>query len=153
MKKTLTLFLVVSLLLAGSAAAEDIDLSGLSFDQLVALRDRLNLAIWNCQEWQEVTVPAGIWIIGEDIPAGHWSIRPMDGSIAYLIICRELDKSGRSYKRGSALVNNTLVSESHRQHNDSFNSIDFDLVDGMYVINDSAVIFSTYSGKPDLGFH
>ena len=50
------------------------DLSGLSFDELVLLRDQLNLAIWNSKEWQEVKVPIGVWKIGDDIPVGKWTI-------------------------------------------------------------------------------
>ena len=49
------------------SCAEDIDLSGMSIDELVELKDRINLAIWNSQEWEEVTVPQGEWIVGEDI--------------------------------------------------------------------------------------
>ena len=56
MKKFLFSFIVLVLLIT-SAAADPVDLSGMSFDELVALRDQLNLAIWNSQEWQEVTVP------------------------------------------------------------------------------------------------
>ena len=35
------------------------DLSGLSYDELVQLRDQINLAIWNSEEWEEVSVPSG----------------------------------------------------------------------------------------------
>ncbi len=39
--------------------ATDIDLSHMSFEDLVTLKDQINLAIWNSKEWQEVTVPQG----------------------------------------------------------------------------------------------
>ena len=55
------------------------DISSLSYVELVQLRNQINLAMWNSQQWQEVSVPPGIWEIGVDIPAGHWSVRPAAG--------------------------------------------------------------------------
>ena len=66
--------LFVLVLLPVVSFADLPDLSGLSYDELVQLRDKINLAIWNSEEWQEVTVPIGVWVVGEDIPVGHWSI-------------------------------------------------------------------------------
>ncbi len=55
------------------------DLQGLSFNELLALREQINLAIWNSNEWQCVEVPAGNYTIGIDIPAGYWTISPIEG--------------------------------------------------------------------------
>ena len=75
MKKLLCLLFVLVLLPVVSLSDLP-DISGLSYEELVQLRDCINLAIWNSEEWQEVTVPPGLWKIGDDIPAGHWTIRP-----------------------------------------------------------------------------
>lgn len=32
-------------------------------------------AIWNTKEWQEVEVPAGVYEVGVEIPAGEWTLR------------------------------------------------------------------------------
>ena len=151
MKRFFLVFLSL-LLLSGVSAADPVDLSGMSFDELVELRDQINLAIWNSQEWQEVTVPAGVWVIGEDIPAGHWSIEPMDGHMAYIVYCQELDESGFSYKYRTPHFDKTIVSKSHKQHDMYFNTIDLVMESNYYFINDSTVIFTPYAGKPDLGF-
>ena len=83
MKRFFSALLVITLLLGvSSAIADGIDLSQLSIDELVALKDKINLAIWNSQEWQEVKVPQGVWKVGEDIPAGHWSIEACPGGWA-----------------------------------------------------------------------
>ena len=53
MKKLVALVLAI-VLSAGIALAEGIDLSGMSYDELVALKDRINLAMWQSDEWQMV---------------------------------------------------------------------------------------------------
>ena len=73
MKRFLAIMVLV-LMVVSSAAAEDIDLSGLSFDQLIQLQSRITMEIMQRDEWQEVTVPAGVYVIGKDIPAGSWSV-------------------------------------------------------------------------------
>lgn len=151
MKKLFFLFLA-TLLLFSSASADPIDLSGLSFDELVALRDQINLAIWNCQEWQEVTVPAGVWIVGQDIPAGHWSIEPMDNRFNYVTYCEKLDETGKKFSRSGKHETCLIISKTHEQHNDGLNAADFDMVDGWYFYNDAAVTFTPYAGKPELSF-
>lgn len=103
MKKLVSFFLT-ALLLFSAASADPVDLSGLSFDELVALRDQINLAIWNSQEWQEVTVPAGIWQVGKDIPAGHWSIRVAAEKIIstfHVLTNSTKSKKGRTPARAS----------------------------------------------------
>lgn len=153
MKKLLILSLVISLLLSGSAAADGIDLSGMSFDQLVALRDQLNLAIWNSQEWQEVTVPAGIWIVGEDIPAGHWTIRPLPNSYILVTYFDKLDEFGKGVGAGWRGWGGNLTS---RDENDITygepREVDLVMEEGMYFKCSQSVIFTPYAGKPDLGF-
>lgn len=91
MKKLLTVILILALLVPFSAFADLPPLDGLTYDELVELKDQINLAIWNSDNWQEVTVPAGIWKIGEDIPEGHWSIRiGVDDQLAIVTYCHLL---------------------------------------------------------------
>jgi len=155
MKKPVALLLSVLLLClsaAGIAEAPIIDLAGLSFDQLVALREQLNLAIWNSREWQEVTVPAGFWTIGEDIPEGHWTITPMDNRFTHITYCEKVKESGKKYSPAGKHFTYLLISKTHAQHDDGLNAIDFDMVSGWHFINEDSVTFTPYVGKPDLGF-
>lgn len=154
MKKVISF--VLCLALCCSVALAEVNLSGMSFDELVALKDKINLAIWNSQEWQEVTVPQGVWLVGEDIPEGHWTI---------------------SCKLKYARIKTGTVLDDTKQDIDSWNSdfyvyetvtnpeykyfdagsdktqIDLELKAGVYVIIDRGdVVFSPYTGKPSLGF-
>ena len=142
--------LLALLLLAAAAAADPVNLSGMSFDELVALRDQLNIAIWNSREWQEVTVPAGVWQVGADIPAGHWTIRPLPEGYSYITYCDRLDEYGKDPGYGWSGWMGVL----HDQESDASVSGDVDLVLGenMYFITSQPVIFTPYAGKPDLGF-
>lgn len=73
MKKLVAMILLI-VCMAGVATAETIDLSSLSFEDLMALRNQLNEEIISRPEWRSVNVPEGTWIIGEDIPEGTYSI-------------------------------------------------------------------------------
>lgn len=145
--------LFLSLLLISSAAADPMDLSGMSFDDLVELRDQLNLAIWNSREWQEVTVPAGVWQIGVDIPAGHWTIRPLPGTYVSVAYCDRLDDFGKSVGVGWLGWSGCLTGRGDSDITAGEpREVDLDMVAGMYFINHGTVIFTSYAGKPDLGF-
>lgn len=73
MKRFLLVLVTLSLFVT-CAFAEGVDLEGMATDELVALRDAVNaeLAKRNFAE-REVLVPAGTYIIGEDIPAGNYT--------------------------------------------------------------------------------
>lgn len=154
MKKVLCIILMIVLAIP-IACAESVDLSGLSFDELVALRDRINLAIWQADEWQEVTVPQGVWKVGEDIPVGHWSIRAADGvytSVDYGDVLLENNSISWS---SSIYIAEFLTSPTNQFYieNDDKITTDIDMKDGFYVvISSGSAVFSPYAGKPDLGF-
>ena len=144
MKRFAALLLVAILMLAGSAAADPIDLSGLSFEQLVALRDQLNLAIWNSQEWKEVTVPAGVWKIGEDIPAGHWSFRQEeDHDFTVVYYCDILDAAEKGPGTGWDGWMEMFTEPDQVE--------DLNMKEGMYFINNYPMIFTPYI-KPAFSF-
>ena len=130
-------------------------LSGLSFDELIALREQLNLAIWNCQEWQEVTIPTGTWIVGVDIPAGHWSIRT-SGKLSILNISAfdHADAAGKSAEGASFFWIQTICSPDYAEITDfDFSTVaDINLQNGWYFKCEGTVIFSPYSGHADFGF-
>lgn len=153
MKKTLA-FLLALFLLAGSAAAE-VDLSGMTFDELVALKDQINQALWSSKEWQEVTVPAGIWTVGKDIPAGSWTIRTAsDLGNANIYYFRQLDAVGMGPDYMDYFAFRQIIGSAISEYNDTGIpvSLDLDLQSGWYFQTDSAVIFTPFAGKPDLGF-
>ena len=95
MKKALVILLV--LMVCVCAYAESIDLSGMSYDELLDLRQAVEMAIWNSDGWQEVEVPAGIYVIGEDIPEGRWTVKP-NGSLSSITVYPDKsDYTDRTY--------------------------------------------------------
>ena len=153
MKKVITILITLAMILSFSASAlADFDLSGLSFEELVALKDQINLAIWESEEWQEVTVPQGVWEVGADIPAGKWTISAADGAISSVTIGKELRDNGQDVKPTASGV---LVSPSNVVYKQDSSRLtwDIDLVDGDYIkISTGSVVFTPYAGKPSLGF-
>ena len=152
MKRFFPVFLAAVLLIS-CAAADPVDLSVMSFDELVQLRDQLNLAIWNSQEWQEVTVPAGVWIVGQDIPAGHWTVRPLPGDYVNVTYFDRLDKYGKSVGLGWRGWGGTLTARG--EGDITFGEptqVDLEMEEGMFFKCNHSVIFTPYAGKPDLGF-
>lgn len=156
MKKMIIAALILALLLPATALSDLPDISGLSYDELVQLKDRINLAMWNSKEWQEVTVPIGVWKVGEDIPLGHWSISisPTTSSKwASIEYCDRLNEAGTDAgNRFSCIIYDYLnVATSD---NDNYpQTIDIDLKPGTYIIiGHASVVFTPYAGKQPLGF-
>ena len=105
MRKLLTCLLMACLCVAGGLAEkEEIDLTGMTYDELVALREKLNLAIWESDEWQEVTVPKGVWEVGVDIPAGHWTISVADNGFAAIRYGDALEETGTEVSVSSVFI-------------------------------------------------
>lgn len=78
MKKLFCLVLV-GILIMSVAWAEEIDLSGLSLRELEALRNRCLLEMFSREDWQEVSVPQGVYKVGVHIPAGTWTVQCKTG--------------------------------------------------------------------------
>jgi len=153
--KKLVLLTLLLIALSVPALAE-VDLSGMSFDELVVLSDQINLAMWNSQEWQEVTVPQGVWKVGEDIPEGHWTIKPVDGVYAYVAYGNTLEANQKevSYK-SKDYYRESIYSPSCNIYDqgEDLLQMDIDAKSGSYICIESGdVIFTPYTGKPKLGF-
>lgn len=152
MKKLLCI--MIALLLPVAALAE-VDLSGMSYDELVALKEQVSLAIWQSEEWQEVEVPAGVYTVGKDIPAGKWTIKAADGVSSDIEWGDKLDASGTGLEwDGSIYELEFLYSETYKFYEKGDKTeITWDIKDGQYIIvSDGIVVFTPYAGKPSLGF-
>lgn len=154
MKRIASLLLSL-LLLVSVSYAESINLDGLSFGELASLRDQIMMEMMSRDEWQDVTVPAGTYQIGKHIPAGHWMIRPVDGSYSYITIGGSVDENGKEIPYGASgryfVIIYSDISRNYDFGDPTF--VDLDLKSGMYIcIERSAVVFTPYSGQPDLGF-
>ena len=105
MKKVLSIVLVMIFLVPAFATA-DSNLADLSYDELISLHRQIITEIMSRPEWKEVTVPAGTWLIGRDIPAGAYSLRPTSG---YSNVTVWKNEPGDYSDRG--MVYNELIGE------------------------------------------
>ena len=147
MKKLVSL--VVALVLVSSVALATtaaFDFSGLTLAQLVEVQQQLNLAMWATEEWQEVEVPAGVYEIGKDIPAGYWTISPEPREYVIVRWGTALDSSKTDLDGyGSYLAQEGL-------DGDEVANVSWELTDGTYLIVESgSVIFTPFAGHK-LGF-
>lgn len=154
MKRILVLFMAL-LCIAGVASAEAIDLSGMSYEELVALREQVDLAIWNSEEWQEVEVPQGVYVVGQDIPAGKWTIKAADGITADVEWGDMLDASGAGLAWGGRIYEMEFLKSVNYRYYEKGQSteVTWDLKDGQYfIVGDGVALFTPYSGAKSLGF-
>lgn len=153
MKKIISF--ILCLVLCCSVSLAEIDLSGMSFDELVKLKAQINLAMWLSQEWQEVTVPQGVWEVGKDIPAGHWTITAAKDAYCSVFYGEKLDDSGRDISVYSkTYVCEGIVGTDHWMYSaNEKNFFDLNMKEGyFFVVENGNVVFSPYAGKPSLGF-
>lgn len=138
-----------------SSSADAFDFSGLSLSELAELQSRITLAMFETDEWQEVEVPQGVYKIGEDIPAGKWTIRAIDGGRAYVYWGDVLSASGLSISAsGRIYAYGNLYSKTAPTYQVTDRAeITFDMQDGQYFIVDMGVaVFTPYAGAPKLNF-
>lgn len=156
MKKLLTILLILALVpVHALAAPQTIDLETMTVDELSALKDQLNGAIWSAADWEEVVVPQGVWAIGEDIPAGHWTISAADGAYSFVQWGKKLNETKTGLDWNTFLDSKSLASETAYafDENSQQTSVDWDLTDGTYiVIENGKAVFTPYQGKVAFSF-
>ena len=151
--KKLVAFILALIVVPVAVLADIPDISDLTYDELVQLKDKINLAMWNSKEWQEITVPAGVWVIGKDIPAGHWTIKPLPGDYVNVTYFDRLDQFGKSVGAGWLGWGGTLTARG--EDDITFGEptqVDLEMIEGMFFKCSHSVIFTPYAGKPGLGF-
>lgn len=78
MKKLIALILMLVMLSSVAVSektAERLDFSKVSYGYLLLIQQWLTEEIMSRPEWKSVTIPGGTWKVGEDIPAGTYSIQ------------------------------------------------------------------------------
>lgn len=127
MKKLLCVLLMVCLI--PFAVLAETDLKSMSYDELIRLNQAVEREIMSRPEWKEVSVPGGVWRVGEDIPAGTYSIKTDKRSANFFVWKRAKD----DYSDGG-LVYNELI-----RKDEPYGKVT--LTDGM-VVECDAVIFA-----------
>lgn len=162
MKKLIALVLLLALLIP-AAIAEGFDLSGLSFAELAALRDKIQLEMMEREEWQEVIVPGGIWEVGVDIPAGSWLVRCADEwresyaqsrcDISWGHGRPDKEDLGMWFDAGKGDVK--IYNPNSKEYNGGTTEYIVTVVAGDFIYispSHNKAVFSPYTGKPNLGF-
>ncbi|MBR3333137.1 MAG: hypothetical protein IKG23_02495 [Clostridia bacterium] len=132
-----------------------LDLSTYSFDNLITLKNKLNLSIWNSYSWDRIIVPAELYQIGSDIPEGKWTISSPENytRIAYGTKLYDENMSLSIYDDWEKEIKNPNYT-SYKTDED-VTSIDLTTTNGAYLaINENTcAAFSPISGKKQsLGF-
>ena len=84
MKKIIAV-LLLGVILISSAAMAEVDLGAMTFAELIQLQTDIKAEMIKRPEFKSFTVPAGEWIIGEDIPAGAYKLElAMDSVVIHL---------------------------------------------------------------------
>lgn len=78
MKRVLCVLMVVLMIfgLLGAALAEaiSVDPATATLEELIAARTAIERAIMSRDDYKEVTVPAGTYAVGDQIPAGEYTV-------------------------------------------------------------------------------
>lgn len=153
MKKVITICITLALIFALAVPAlADVDLSGLSFEELVALKSQIDLELFSRDEWQSVEVPQGLYLVGQDIPAGKWTVKAIPTNWTEVSVGRTLADGGMEltfpYKASEYLYgpNGSMYKEGVRTE------LTIEITDGDYVqIDMGSAIFEPFHGT-SLGF-
>lgn len=102
MKKVLFL-ISVFIFLVPSFALADIDLSGMDYDDLIALKQQVDLLIMQSDHYKEITLTIGLWKVGQDIPAGTYILSPSSdySSVVYGSTVEDTENSMNAFDLGN----------------------------------------------------
>lgn len=149
MRKIVCIVMVFVALLSCIAFAE-IDVSDMSFSELVEARELITQAMWASDEWQEVEVPAGLYQIGVDIPAGYWTVRPAGVNTCMIKYGNTLEDNGNELDYPCVSEQITDPEDGYAKYN-SITELSWQMEEGYYFSTDQTVIFTPYQGT-NLGF-
>ena len=151
----LEIYEIASLSADSSEEAYD-SLSDLSYEELIDLKNRINLALWESDEWEEITVPQGLWEVGKDIPAGTWDIACATNEYADVYYGDEIAEDGVSLRETERYCHREVVSPGYTDYEEgkSLYRLTVTVENGDYiVIGQSDVIFTPTEGNPDFEFN
>lgn len=155
MKRIIAVVTVLALL--GISACAEMDLSGMTVEELEALQVQIAEELKSRTDIHPVTVPIGVWKVGEDIPFGHWTITASENALygwASVEYCGSLDATG---KKPNVLEGDfyyhSQIKVPGSEAPVTIENLDLDLqTPGYIIVEYGDVVFTPYEGAPDLGF-
>ena len=85
MKKILAIILAVALILPAAVFADIPDISSLTNDELLTLNHEIQLRLFSEKLVNGIQIPAGKYIVGEDIPEGIYRVETADKVLSPMI--------------------------------------------------------------------
>ena len=144
MRKLLLVALAVLMMIPALSTAETIDLDSMTWAQLRTLYTKVANELWSRDEMQEVVVPAGIYKIGTEIPAGKWAIYAHPNLYVTITYGKELNSSGTSVSwLGSGDYKNVKGKNYWTYDEGEPDNWTLTLKSGYYIEFDGTVIFRT----------
>ena len=151
-KYVIALLLIVSILFTFTYATADLDLSSMSFEDLIALRDKVMDEILTREEWDDVLIPAGVYEIGVDIPEGMWTITAESYSDPYVNIGNGINDTYDDFADGSIDWEH-LYGELNKHHDSTTRtSVTWKFSKGHYFISDGPTVW-TRAVRPAFDFY
>ena len=151
MKKFIVAILSLIMILTCSFSLADVDISGLTYDELVNLVNEAQMLIMKSDKWQEVEVPEGTYLIGTDIPAGKWTISCNEHYYVELEVGYKIKPNG-SVDMLADMDNymySSLYGQKYSLYNEGDTSfITWDLKEGQYIrISKGSAYFTPFKGN------
>ena len=145
--RKLAIIIIVIVMLPVISFAE-FDLSSMSLEELQTLRENVCSEILSRSKWDSVTVPAGFYVVGEDIPAGHWTIKYKD-PWALVTYFSKTDETGKNPDIFSGYYAATIGAPGNELESIyNLKEIDLDLQSGFYLTIDyGSVVFEPFTGR------
>lgn len=143
--KRIAVSILFILLMIPVFSLADVDLTGMSYDELVSLSKKVGMAIMQSEDFDSVTVPMGLWEVGVDIPEGTWIITPAK-RMCMIVYGSTLDESGNDmnmFDRGNAYADLDDESESWRVNAKNGN---------YFLVKYNDAVFTSDTGSTGLGF-
>lgn len=133
-----------------SFALADVDISNLSYDELVSLVNEAQMLMMKSDKWQRVEVPTGVYEIGKDIPEGYWTISPIS-TYPYISVSwgTKLDDTKRDIARGCR-IDGSIISgpDSSIYEVGDATSVSWQLMNGQYlIIERGTAVFTPFTGN------
>ena len=131
-------------------------LRDMTLEELVDMRNEATRLIFESGEYKEVTVPPGVYRVGPDIPAGHWTIRAYgEDTMAAIYYVEKVDSSGMLPDYNYRYVLRSFASPELCAYEPGtlVESTDIQAAKEWYfIISEGSVVFSPYTGN-NFGFN
>lgn len=149
MKKLIVVSLILALILPVAAPAEN-QFSEYTVDQLYLILNDVRKEILQKSQWDEVTVPPGYYVIGEDIPVGHWTIKYSTGEVSLIEYFKNPDSTGIMPADSLSDYESWAIGDPDNSLSSIYDKkeIDLQLTDGYHLnISVGSVIFVPFTGR------